>query len=130
MIRLNNIVFCDNTQQIPSSDNSTVTVITIPFPELCPPYIPGLFSFAVSFGVSGIDADTSYDVSLVFSSPKGKILSTCTVPLVLPKDMFNITCNVDFRNVLFEEEGVYQLCIQIKDVKRTEFISVRKGGAL
>lgn len=127
MITINNIVFCDSTQQLPTPDGKSITLLVNPMPELRPPYIPGVFSFSVSFGLSGLKADEKTEAIITFSDPVGKPLSVCSVPILLPKEALNLTGCVDLRNVLLESEGSYSLTIQIDNMHSSQQITVKKG---
>lgn len=90
---------------------------------LRPQFIPGNFSFAVSFGISDIDLSKDNTLQLILRDPRGGVvqnLGKTPLPVVsekdnIPVDYKGFVGGVDFRNAPIMEEGCYKLDILIND---------------
>lgn len=83
-----------------------------------PMFVPGMFSFAVAFGILEVNTQESHRIRYVFYSPvEGELPLIDTGEVVLPIvtedngvpiDMQGIMLNLNFRNVPFRLEGAYK----------------------
>lgn len=126
---INNIIFCDNTQQAPSPDTQQdVTILINPMPELVPPFFPGLLSFSVSFGFDDVQTGKTYQCDLVFCDPSENVLAHVHFPLSLQNEATSVTCCADLRNVRLESEGLHTVKITVDQLSASAQIMVRKKG--
>ena len=125
-MHINNIIFCDTAQDIVRPDGSKVTVLFNPSPALSLPFIPGLYSFMVSAGISDLPESYRGIATFQLYAPDNSIVSSTDLPIDMEGIFTSITCNVDMRNVLLTVEGVYTAKVQIEDQFSTSSIIVRK----
>jgi hypothetical protein len=130
---LSTFVYCEGITVTPQKSGQIVS-LTNPQHIFTPDYIPGQFSFGISFGILDLDVKTKeYAARYVFKGPDGKIIvdtqkiilsrdNVETPPFDLPNDMHGVIMNLDFRNVPLKEEGVYESEIFIDDIS----LGVRK----
>ena len=126
-MRINNIVFCENTQQATLPDGKSITVLMNPTPELNPPYIPGLFSFSVSFGISEIGESSQLTASVKLFDPQNELVTFIEISENnIPAGYKNLTINCDMRNVKVLEEGIYRLHIEVLGEMKDESVMIRR----
>lgn len=95
--------------------------IANPLLALNPMYIPGMFSFCITFGVIGFDQQMDHSLRILFLSPiegEDPIIDTKSLPISpgnfprkeigLPPEQKGTVFNLDFRNVVFKNEGLYK----------------------
>lgn len=123
MIKLANVIYCLNVQknQVPGGNGNTINAIGV-VSVLTPEYIPGTFSFSVIFTLLGVDVKKENTVQIIFSKngDDNPLVDTGTVTLSsiaednadnLPAEYQGIDLCMDFRNVVFESNGVYKTTI-------------------
>lgn len=131
-MKINNLVVCEAIQQqSDAQDNSTVTVLQKPLPSIDLPFIPALYSFALSFGLYDFH-NKDIQIHVELKSPDGQVAMTVDYQIPVgsidPK-VRSITGCVDCRNVRLNIPGEYCLTVQADDVSKTETILVRKADA-
>lgn len=124
MVRLNNFIYCLNTERIfnerREENINAVGVLT----ALVPEFVPGAFSFAIIFSVLGIDLSQNNNIQITFSKDGDKEPMVDSGVVVLPPDKGDsglglpdeykgVVMSMDFRNVIFETEGVYNTAVFI-----------------
>lgn len=83
-------------------------------------FMPSTFSFAIVFGINNMDlSERNYTLQVKFYGPKGSekvLLDTGRInldkqaqagPTPLPIEARGMMINLDFRNVVFQEEGTH-----------------------
>ena len=118
MIKLKNFVYCNNVErnQIPNGGESLNAMGIVS--ALIPEFIPGSFSFSIVFSILGVDVTKSNSIQIVFAQKDNNktLVDTGTISIppttrdehvLIPDDYFGFNMSMDFRNVVFEEEGVY-----------------------
>jgi hypothetical protein len=122
MAELTTFVFSENIEQVPNpSGTGTSLNIINPQNVFRPMFIPGTFSFSLTFGL--IDVDTTKDhivnFKLVYDEGENEsnnivvdtnnmnIPANPTSDKKLPKEVNGIMFNLDFRNVPFRKAGKY-----------------------
>lgn len=134
MIEIRNFVICDNTQVVPMQDQKgAITVLVNPQPVLRAKYIPGVLSFALSFGIVGIKITDIRNVEVKIYPESDT--SKCTVAKQEitfsldsnqdPEDIFP-TINFDMRNVEIIKEGKLLVDIAINDQHISQFVTTIK----
>jgi hypothetical protein len=116
---LSTFVYCEGINVTPQS-NGQIVSLTNPQHVFAPAFVPGQFSFGVSFGILELDVENQEHIArYVFKDPKGKtVIDTQDVKLSkdnippgsfeFPEDMRGIIMNMDFRNIPFKEVGAYK----------------------
>ena len=119
-------VYSDSAQPQPTPQGNQLHIMN-PQHILRPKFIPGQFSFAITFGILDFDISLPHSLRYTFSSPEGaKLIDTAESiqlpPFVnelmndLPTDMQGFLTSLDFKNVVFETEGEYKSEIFIDGV--------------
>ncbi|MED3854229.1 hypothetical protein P4607_22970 [Priestia megaterium] len=137
MPRISTFMYCESTQFIgqPNSNNQKLTIEN-PLHVFAPPFIPGTFSFGIVFGLLGIDPSEEHALRLVFSYSKGTDPVIDTGSVNIPKQLENnvpvetngFMMNMDFRNVIFREEGSYETQLFLNgEILGTFPIIVKRG---
>ncbi|WP_028392712.1 hypothetical protein [Bacillus cihuensis] len=88
-----------------------------------PTFIPGTFSFAVTFGVLGLDPDKKNVLRFEIKDPNEvNVVETPHIDIppninfddsILPKESNGFIFNMDFRNIAFRLEGKYTAYIHV-----------------
>ncbi|MGN0384449.1 MAG: DUF6941 family protein [Lachnospiraceae bacterium] len=116
MAYLANFLYCLSAerQQAPQGRGDSVNAMGV-LTVLTPEFVPGLFSFSIIFSILDIDANSENQIKIVFKDSTGKELvntENITMPPVptdgaiqLPPKYTGYNLSMDFRNVVFENEG-------------------------
>jgi len=103
---------------------------------LRPAFIPSNFSFGVTFGIRGVDITNHIMLRFFISSPSGTIVhdsGDTELPVVgkkdtLPAEYQGLVVNLDLRNIVIKEEGIYSLVVYINGEELThQEIPIFKG---
>ncbi len=89
---------------------------------LTPEFLPGTFTFSVIFSVLDIDVSVDNSIRIVFSKDgeEADLVNTGIIMLPpmpepdeveLPKEYKGVYMSMDFRNVVFETEGLYNTTV-------------------
>jgi hypothetical protein len=137
MPRIATFMYCDRAEPNPQGQLN----ITNPLLAINPVFIPGMFSFAMVFGVVDIDKDEDHTVQVQFFTPndgEGPLIDTNTINLTkgsiqeeksgLPPHLSGMMFNLDFRNVVFKTEGIYKSHVYFDGEFLGEFPIYAKGG--
>ncbi|HDR7545620.1 DUF6941 family protein [Bacillus sp. CH_442] len=112
MPMITNFVYCEQVESI----NQKPAIIG-PLNFLNPKFIPGMFSFTVSFGVIGMDTERENTLKLMFLDPNDiEVAGTevLNIPRSLnpnegkiPMEVRGFIANMEFKNVIFRSAGLY-----------------------
>jgi len=111
-------MYSESAQPEPTPQGNKLRVMN-PQHILRPMFIPGQFSFAITFGILDFDVSLSHIIKYIFSSPDGTVLvdtaDSIQLPPIdnpalndLPTDMRGFLTSLDFKNVVFSTEGEYK----------------------
>lgn len=118
MAKLANFLYCLNTERQQASQDkgesiNAMGVLTV----LTPEFVPGLFSYSIIFSILDIESTSDGQIKIVFKDSTGKELintGNITMPpapsdvdIQLPSKYVGYNLSMDFRNVIFENEGEY-----------------------
>ena len=127
MAKLASFIYCANAEKMsnPEKKEESINAIGV-FATLTPEYVPGMFSFSVIFSILGIDTSTANQVRIVFakSGKEKNLLDTGNISIpplaekeeiILPPDYRGMIMSMDFRNIVFEEDGLYSAKVFLND---------------
>lgn len=114
---ISSFMFFDDIQQL-GNNNAPGTAMHLINPQnvIRTPFIPNTYSFAVAFGVVGLDLQSSHTLSFQFINPQNEIVidtSEIRIPgnpaeaSSLPIEAQGYTFNFNLRNVQLKFEGKY-----------------------
>jgi len=118
MANLANFLYCLNAerQQAPQGQGESINAMGV-LTVLTPEFVPGLFSFSIIFSILDIDSTSDSQIKIVFKDNTGKELINTgniimppvptDVGIRLPSEYVGYNLSMDFRNVVFENEGEY-----------------------
>ncbi|HJC48535.1 MAG TPA: hypothetical protein IAA04_10830 [Candidatus Lachnoclostridium pullistercoris] len=128
MADLTNFIYCINAERIPSKNGKTDSVNAIGvLSSLTPEFVPGTFSFSVIFSVLDIDISGNNTVQITFfrEGEQENLVDSgvITIPplspdsddIQLPPKYQGLNMSMDFRNVIFEQEGLYNTKVIFND---------------
>lgn len=135
MAFISSFTYCD-TIQTEMTPQGPRHQITNPLQALSPVAIPGNFSFSIACSIAGFDAMQENCLRMMFLSPNEEILyDTGDVLFKIPNDqirdadMAGMQFNLDIRNLVMREVGIYSTKIVFNDVTLGEYkIQVTKSG--
>lgn len=123
MARLTNFIYCIDAERVPSNEGKGENINAMGvLSALTPEFVPGTFSFSIVFSVLDVDVSTNNTIQIKFSK-KGEeknLVNTgvITIPplpnddeIGLPKEYKGLNMSMDFRNVIFETEGLYNTSV-------------------
>jgi len=130
-------VYSDSAQQQPTPQGNQLHILN-PQHILMPMFIPGQFSFAITFGILDFDVTLPHVIKYTFSSPDGAVLvdteDKIQLPPIndpavndLPVDMRGFLTSLDFKNVVFATQGEYKSEIFFDGVSLDTFEIKVKG---
>lgn len=139
MANITNFVYCLNAERIPSTKNhgdsiNAIGVLSVLIPE----FVPGTYSFSIIFSVLDMDISANNEIQITFSreGDSANLVDTgiITVPPVeknedieVPPTYEGLNMSMDFRNVVFEREGLYITKIIFNNVLLGEYSIYVKG---
>lgn len=121
MANLTNFIYCLNAEQKPPTEGqggsiNAMGVLSVMTPE----FVPGTFSFSIIFSVLGVKVEENNSLRVVFKNKdqNKSLIDTGDVnfpqqmkneknDLDLPPECLGYNLNMDFRNIVFEENGYY-----------------------
>ena len=137
MPRLTTFNLCELAQNMPDNEGSIKLHIVSPLDFLAPKYIPGVFTFSISFGIIGVDKNEECNVEVkIFDPDKNEIFTTggMLIP-AMPQQKFNpdeyvgFHIGLDIKNLEIKAPGSYEAQIRVNDeVIGNERIAVIQGG--
>lgn len=118
MPKVSVFMYSESAQPEPTPQGNKLRIMN-PQHILRPMFIPGQFSFAITFGILDFDVTLSHNIKYTFSSPDGTILVDTGDSIQLPPidnaalnelsvDMRGFITSLDFKNVVFATEGEYK----------------------
>jgi len=123
MAKLANFIYCINAERVPANDGKGDSINAIGvLSALTPEFVPGTFSFSIIFSVLDIDISGNNTIQIIFSKEteeKNLVDSgVITLPAIpdtneigLPNEYRGLNMSMDFRNVVFESEGLYNTTV-------------------
>lgn len=123
MAKLTNFIYCINAERIPAGDGKGESINAMGvLSALTPEFVPGTFSFSIIFSVLDVEVSGNNTIQIIFSKDgeeKGLIDSgIITIPpmpteneIGLPDEYKGLNMSMDFRNVIFEAEGLYDTAV-------------------
>lgn len=118
MARLGNFIYCLNAERVPAVNGKGDTINAMGvLSALTLEFMPGTFSFSIIFSVLDADASQRNEIQIVFSKKDTVLIDSgvISIPPIestdnydLPKEYKGLNMSMDFRNVIFKEEGLYQ----------------------
>lgn len=122
MAKISTFIYSENTAQEMTPNGPKLHILT-PLQVFLPRFIPGTFSFSITFGILDYDLLKEHKIQIKFINNKENILvdtGSITLPInsnkpkidgktvELPLDMQGSIMNMNFQNVVFREEGIYK----------------------
>lgn len=123
MAKLTNFIYCINAERVPAKDGNGDSINAIGvMSALTPEFVPGTFSFSIIFSVLDVDVTGNNTIQIIFSKDgednnlvNSGIITIPPVPNVdevgLPNEYKGLNMSMDFRNVIFESEGLYNTAV-------------------
>ena len=118
MARLGNFIYCLNAERVPAVNGKGDTINAMGvLSALTLEFMPGTFSFSIIFSVLDADASQRNEIQIIFSKEDNVLIDSgvISIPPIestdnydLPKEYKGLNMSMDFRNVIFKEEGLYQ----------------------
>lgn len=118
MARLGNFIYCLNAERVPAVNGKGDTINAMGvLSALTLEFMPGTFSFSIIFSVLDADASQRNEIQIIFSKEDTVLIDSgvISIPPIestdnydLPKEYKGLNMSMDFRNVIFKEEGLYQ----------------------
>lgn len=118
MKKLMNFLYCDNVERTQIANGGEILNAMGIMSVLIPEFIPGSFSFSIAFSVIGVDVTKENMVQVVFYEKSNNTIlvdtGAITIPpttrdsqVMIPEEYHGLNMSMDFRNVVFEKEGLY-----------------------
>lgn len=119
MAILSTFVFSENSNQVPNPNGQgTALHIINPQNVFRPIFVPGAFSFSLTFGIIELDTDEPHTMQFTLTYTETNEIAIDTGEFNLPvnpnkdpripKNALGFMMNLDFRNVPFKHEGKYE----------------------
>lgn len=127
---ISSFMFSDETQNVQTQPQSASLHLINPLNVIRPHFVPGSYTFAMSFGILRLLLTQSHNLQIIMKSPSGKIsLDTGVIYISqpapveddLPLEAHGMMFNFNFRNVPFEENGEYLTTIIIDEQEIGEY---------
>lgn len=120
MAKITMFMLCDSINNVPGPQGATPHLVS-PQLVLRPMFIPGNFSFGIAVGVQDLDIKKPIKLGFTIVAPGGDILQNSDdseIPVinkedVLPSEQQGIMLNLDFRNLVIHEEGIYKFALRV-----------------
>lgn len=140
MPKISTFMYCEET--LKNGDDNQI-LLRNPLTVFRPAFVPGMFSFSIVFGISGIKiSEKEYKLQLRFinsAEPNNPIINTGIIPLTydpnvqppdseLPSEHQGIMINMDFRNAILKNEGDYYTEVILNDEVLGTFTVYVKGA--
>ena len=124
---ISSFTYCD-TIQTEMTPQGPQQQIVKPLQALMPIAIPGNFSFAIACSIAGFDTSKENCVKIMFSDPNNNILyDTGEVKFQIPVEQIkangiaSMQFNIDIRNLVFREAGIYSTKVIFNDNELGEY---------
>ena len=131
---VSSFTYCDSIQT-QMTDNGPINQIVSPLHMLTPIAIPGNYTFAISGCIMDLDVEKQNIVRISLVSPIEKVVfDTQEIAIQFPINVdtkelpTSMQFNLDLRNVIIAETGVYSTKIEVNKKLISEYkIGVKKG---
>lgn len=121
MPTLGSVLYCEGISQMdtPGGTKQQINGLMV---NMRPMFVPGLFSFSIVIPIKGLDLMRQHEVQIMFkcretgevSLDTGKnIIHATEAETDLPLEETGIVMNLDFRNVIINNEGYYDTEVYI-----------------
>lgn len=127
MIYISSFTYCDSIQTEVTPQGSRNQIIN-PLQVLAPIAVPGNYSFAIACSIAGFDVNRENSVRIKFVSSSDQLLNdTGDIKLQFPIEQIKsgklgaMQFNIDMRNLVFDEVGLYSTKIFVNDEKIGEY---------
>lgn len=127
MPRITAFVYCENVQNENTQLGPKSNIIS-PMSVLRPMFIPGTFSFSIFISLLDVKIEESHIFRIVFTNGIKDIVDTKNVNIPahniesdLPEFERGFMFSMDFRNVVFENEGSYTSKVYFDDMPIGEY---------
>lgn len=132
---ISSFTYCDSIQTEVTPQGARPQIVN-PLQALTPFSVPGNYSFAIACNIAGFDIKKENIINIKFISPSGHVLNdTGDIKLQFPIEQTRIDkpgmmqFNLEMRNLVFMEIGVYSTEISVNHTKLGEYkIQVMVGG--
>lgn len=136
MAYISSFTYCDSIQTEITPQGAKPQIVN-PLQVLTPIALPSNYSFAVACNIVGFDVYKENSVQIRFVSPSGKVINdTNEIKFQMPKEQIKhnrpsvMQFNLDMRNVVLEEDGIYATQVFMNGEKIGEYkIAVTVGGS-
>ena len=124
MPKLVNFLYCESIQnELIQIQNVQKAHIIGPLQVLAPLSIPGNFSFAISFGILGVNIEIPNHVHVLCQDPSGSDVfdsGVIDIPMnslkpTTPKGYHGINMAINIQNIAFRSPGEYNTIITFND---------------
>ena len=120
MAKVTMFMLCDSVNNLPGPQG-VIPHLVAPQLVLRPMFIPGNFSFGISIGVQGLNLKVPTKLGFTITDPNGVVLQKAEdaeIPAVeqvdtLPPEQQGLMLNLDIRNLVVQEEGVYKFTLRV-----------------
>ena len=123
MAKLTNFIYCINAERVPNNggNGDSINAMGV-MSALTPEFVPGTFSFSIIFTVLDVNMSENNVIRIIFSKDGEEnnlvdsgIIAIPPMPnaddVSLPNEYKGLDMSMDFRNVIFETEGLYNTAI-------------------
>jgi hypothetical protein len=117
MVHVSTFIYAQDSNTVANTEGGNSLHLINPQHIFTPAFIPSLFSFAIMFGILGIEQSKEHKIRVVFRGPnpnEGPILDTGDFNYPandqgkdLPLEMQGFLMNLNLRNVPLKYEGEY-----------------------
>lgn len=120
MAKLVSFAICDSVNNV-QSPNGTIITLSAPQIAIRPPFVPGMLSFGLAFGIAGVELAKQNTFRFTIKDPSDKVIQDSSdkqLPIQpgtdrLPAEYQGFMISLDIRNQLFEVEGLYTFSIYL-----------------
>ena len=135
MAYVSSFIYCDSIQSELTPQGPRNNVMN-PLQVLAPIAVPGNYSFAIACSIAGFNENSKNTVRMQFETEKGRVINdTGDIVFQIPPEIIKanqpatMQFNLDFRNLVLPEQGVYSTVIFANGEKIGEYkIPVVKGA--
>lgn len=126
MVVVKNFVYCLGTKtKIIKEGETPITIIDGVLNCLTPDFVPGNYSFSLSFSLLNLEPEKKYKVVVRFidTSSQKELVKVDDIVLDgnienrnkvgIPKEYFGYNVGIELRNVILEKEGIYQTILYV-----------------
>lgn len=127
MAYISSFTYCDSIQPEMTPQGIKPQIIR-PLQMLTPVALPSNYSFAIAFSIIDFDITKENNIRILFISPTNKIINDTNnikfkIPEknILPNQPNIMQFNLEMRNVIFREKGMYSTQIFVNEEKIGEY---------